>query len=111
MNRRKGHWALNLEQVKYFTPDAEGRATNSMLISKKLKMKAHALKKYQFTFLPDVGDRDLLHKLQEKIERIVAKLSGHCDEFIHTEYFNDFLNKYWDELFELYGEHEAGFEK
>lgn len=108
-DHRRVHWALNLEEIMYFAADTDGKPTHSML--KKLKVKICAqLTKRQLTRLLDIGDRDLLHKLQEKIERIVAKLSGHGDEFIHTEDFND-LNKYWDELFDLYGEHEPGLEK
>ena len=80
-DHRKVHWALNLEEIMYFVPNTKGNATHSNF--KKLKMKARALNK--------------------QFERIVEKLSGHCDGLHNTEEFTD-VSKFWDELFELYGE-------
>ena len=91
-NLKKVHWALNLEEISYFSPD-ECKTSDSLL--KKLKIKARALKNL------DICD-DLSQKIQELIERMMDKMFGHSGEF-RIEDFND-LKKDWDKLFELYGE-------
>lgn len=97
---KKVHWALNLEEIFYFAPDTDCKAQHSML--KKLKTKVRALKNNHFSSLLEIRDRYRLYKMSEKFERLVEKLSGNCDE-LTKEHLNN-LNKYWDELFELYGE-------
>ena len=76
---------------------------------KKLKMKASALKIKRLPLLLDNFERDLLHWLQETFERIVGKHSGRFGEF-NLEDLKD-LNKYWDDLFELYGEYKPSFQE
>ena len=94
------HWALNLEEIVYFAPDTKGKNAQSIL--KRFRMKVRALKHNRLAGLLNIWDPDVLNRLQEKFGRIVETFSGHCDE-PHTEDLND-LNKYWDELFEFYGE-------
>lgn len=91
-DHKKVHWALNLEEVSYFTPD-ECNTSDSIL--KKLKIKARALRSL------DICD-ELLQKMQEVIERMMEKIFGHSGE-LRIEDFNDFKRD-WDRLFELYGE-------
>jgi len=94
------HWALNLEEIVYLAPDTKGKNAQSIL--KRFRMKVRALKHNRLAGLLNIWDPNVLNRLQEKFGRIVEKFSGHCDE-PHTEDLND-LNKYWDELFEFYGE-------
>ena len=91
-NLKKVHWALNLEEISYFSPD-ECKTSDSIL--KKLKIKARSLKNL------DICD-DLLQKMQEVIERMMDKIFRHSGEF-RIQDFNDLKND-WDKLFELYGE-------
>lgn len=106
-NHKRVHWAFELEEVMYFTPnrseheDTEEK-TYSML--QKFKMKIHALKNRRLAVLFDSYDRNCLHRLQETFERIVRKTSGRFGKF-YIEDVKD-LNKYWDELFSLYGEYK-----
>jgi len=104
-DHKKVHWALNLEEIIYFAPDTEVNNTQSML--KKFKMKARALRRNHIAGLLDACDCDLLRKMQEIFERFVRS-GGHCND-PNTEDLND-LNKYWDELFDFYGECKPGFE-
>jgi len=110
---KKVHWANHLEEIVYFTPssfeyeETEAKASHSML--KKLKTKASALKIKRLPLLLDNFERDLLHWLQETFERIVGKHSGRFGEF-NLEDLKD-LNKYWDDLFELYGEYKPSFQE
>ena len=91
-NLKKVHWALNLEEISYFSPD-ECKTSDSIL--KKLKIKARSLKNL------DICD-DLLQKMQEVIDRMMDKIFRHSGEF-RIQDFNDLKND-WDKLFELYGE-------
>lgn len=98
-NHKKFHWAYNLEEIVFFTPpsfecEEEERKTRHSVL-KKLKIKARILMNLEIC-------DDLLQKLQEILERIVERISGH-NEDLHMEDLNDF-DRYWDELFELYGE-------
>lgn len=104
---KKVRWALNLEEILYFAPDTECNAPNSML--KKMKTKACALKSNQLSGLLEICDRNRLHKLQEKFKRLVEKLRPDCDELPVEDFYSS--NKYWDDLFELYGEYKPAFEK
>lgn len=110
-DRKRVHWAFELEQVVYFTPnrseheDTEEKTSHSML--KKFKMKIHALKNRRLAALLESFDHDGLHRLQETFERIVRKTSGRFGTF-YIEDVKD-LNKYWDELFSLYGEYKPNF--
>lgn len=103
---KKVHWALNLEEISYFTPHAESKNAQSLM--KKLKIKARILKKNTLTFC----DRELVHKLQERFARIVERFPGfNFDNEIHEIHAEDVdFNKYWDELFELYGPCKPAFE-
>lgn len=101
---KKVHWALNLEEISYFTPHAESKNTQSLM--KKLKIKARILKN---NTLSTFCDCELVHKLQERFARIVERFPGfNCDSEIHAEDVD--CNKYWDELFELYGPCKPAFE-
>ncbi|KAL9955535.1 hypothetical protein ACROYT_G036872 [Oculina patagonica] len=88
---------LQMEDLNDFNSfeceEKERKVRHSVL--KKLKIKARILKNL------DICD-DLLQKLQEILERIVERFSGNNEE-LQMEDLNDF-NRYWDELFELYGE-------
>lgn len=112
-DHKKVHWAFHLEEILYFTPssveyeETEAKASHSIL--KKLKIKARALKNKRFLVLLDNFERDLLHRLQETFERIVGKHSGRYGTF-NLEDLKD-LNKYWDELFDLYGEYKPNFQE
>lgn len=110
---KRVHWALNLEEIVYFTPhrfeyeDTQGKASNSIL--KKLKMKIRAMKNKRLEALLDSCDRDGLLSLRETFERIVGKTSRRFGTF-YIEDVKD-LNKYWDELFYLYGEYKSKYEE
>ena len=110
---KKVRWANHLEEIVYFSPygfeyeETKAKASHSML--KKLKMKARALKNKRLPVLLDNFERDLLHRLQETFERIVGRHSGRFGEF-NLEDLKD-LNKYWDDLFELYGEYKPSFQE
>lgn len=101
------HWALNLEEISYFTPHAESKNTQSLM--KKLKIKARSLKNNTLSTLCDC---ELVHKLQERFARIVERFARfNCDNEIHEIHAEDVdFNKYWDELFELYGPCKPAFE-
>ena len=94
---KKVHWALNLEEILYFTPETESKATRSML--KKVKIKFCALKKCLPPALLGICEGDFLRRLQERFARIVEMFSAHYDVM-----FVEDLNKTWEELFELYCE-------
>jgi len=110
---KKVHWANHLEEIVYFTPscfeyeETEAKASPSML--KKLKMKACALKNKRLPVTSDNFEGDFLLWLQKTFERIVGKHSGRFGEF-NLEHLKD-LNKYWDDLFELYGEYKPSFQE
>lgn len=110
---KKVHWANHLEEIVYFTPssfeyeETEAKASHSML--KKLKMKARALKNKRIPLLSDNFEGDLLNWLQETFDRIVGKHSGRFGEFTLADLKD--LNKYWDNLFELYGEYKPIFQE
>jgi len=112
-DQKKVHWANHLEEIVYFTPPSleyeETQTKTSHSLLKKLKIKARALKNKRLPVLLDNFERDALHRLQETFERIIGKHSGRFGEFN----LNDFkdLNKYWDELFELYGEYKPNFQE
>lgn len=102
---RRVHWALNLEEVLYFTPEAESKNVQSLM--KKQKIKTRILKNISPTFC----DRDIVRKLHGRITRIVERIStGHCDYEMNAEDATTF-NKYWDELFEFYRPCKPDFEK
>ena len=54
---RRVHWALNLEEVLYFTPETESKNVQSLM--KKLKIKTRILKNISSAFC----DRDIVRKL------------------------------------------------
>lgn len=115
-HHKRVHWALDLEEIVYFTPSFECEETKEERpksrrdsILKKLKTKTHALKSKGMTAFVGSCDGDLLDKLQQTFERIVTKNSKRCG-MLNIEDLND-LNKYWDELFELYGGHKPIYQK
>lgn len=106
-DHKKVRWALNLENIVYFTPDrfeyeaeAQGKTSHSVL--KKLKTKIRALKNKRLSALLESCDRDGLLWLQETFGRIVGRGLGRFGTFYITDEVD--LNKNWDELFDLYGE-------
>jgi len=98
-DHKKVHWAYNLEEIVFFTPSSveceERKSNTGHSVLKRLKIKARALKN------SDICD-DILQKMQEIFERLGGKISGHSGEF-HITDLKD-LDRYWDELFEIYGE-------
>lgn len=110
---KKVHWANHLEEIVYFTPSSfeyeETEAKSSRSLLKKFRMKTRALKNKRLPFLMDNFERDLLLWLQETFERIIGRHSGRFGEF-NLEDLKDLNNKYWDELFELYGEYKPRFQ-
>lgn len=102
---RRVHWALNLEEVLYFTPETESKNVQSLM--KKLKIKTRILKNIS----PAFCDRDIVRKLHGRITRIVERIStGHCDYEMNAEDATTF-DKYWNDLFEFYGPCKTDFEK
>jgi len=102
-DHKKVHWAYNLEEIVFFTPpsfecEEKGNTGNSVL--KRLKMKARALKN------ADICD-DLLQKVQEIFERLSGQKTGHSGE-LHITDLKD-LDRYWDQLFEIYGEYKPRY--
>ncbi|KAL9955536.1 hypothetical protein ACROYT_G036873 [Oculina patagonica] len=110
---KRVHWALDLEEIVYFTryrfefEETEGKISHSML--KKLKMKIRAMKNKRLAALLDSCDRDCLLWLQKTFERIIKKNLGRFGTF-YIEDVKD-LNKYWDELFNLYGEYKPNYQE
>lgn len=103
---KRVHWALNLEEVLYFTPDDESK--NVQTLMKKQKIKARILK----NIFPTFCDRgDIVRKLHGRITRIVERISaGHCDYEMDAEDASTFT-EYWDDLFEFYRPCKPDFEK
>ena len=82
--RKKVSWAFHLEEVVFFSPDfefqqfqqPEGRIATTDSRQTKLKKKPHALKNKRFVSFSDrIVDKDFLHWVQEKGDRVVAKIS------------------------------------
>lgn len=86
---KKVHWALNLEEIFYFSPETESKAAPSML--KKLSKPARKA-------CLEIFEQNFVRRLQEGFSQISKPFSGHRDEVN----FKD-LNKTWDGLFELSG--------
>lgn len=98
---KRVHWALNLEEIFFFYPDAKSKAPKSML--KKFQIKFRALKDNHRSNILEVFYRDHLFKIRSQIERIIEPLTGKIDA--ESKASHDLVNSdsYWDELFELYG--------
>ena len=98
---KKVHWALNLEEIFFFYPDAKSKAPKSML--KKFQIKFRALKDNHRSNILEVFYRDHLFKIRSQIERIIEPLTAKIDA--ESKASHDLVNSdsYWDELFELYG--------
>ena len=105
-DHKKVHWACNLEEIVFFTPpsfECEQRESNTRhSVLKKLKIKARALKN------SDICD-DVLQKMQEIFERLSGKISGHSGK-LRFDDLKD-LDRYWDQLFEIYGEYKPGYQE
>lgn len=86
---KKVHWALNLEEIFYFSPETESKAAQSML--KKLSKPARKA-------CLEIFEHNIVRRLQEGFSQVSKPFSGHRDELK----FKD-LNKTWDRLFELSG--------
>ena len=99
--QKKVHWALNLEEIIFFYPDAKSKVPKSVL--KKFQIKFRALKDNNRSNILEVFYRDHLFKIRSKIERIIESLTGKIDA--ESKASHDLVNSdsYWDELFELYG--------
>jgi len=105
-DHKKVHWAYNLEEIVFFIPpsvECEDRKSNTRhSVLKRLKSKARALK------TSDICD-DLLEKMQEIFERLGGKISGHSGE-LHITDLKD-SDRFWDELFEIYGEWKPRYQE
>ena len=86
---KKVHWALNLEEIFYFSPETESKAAQSML-----KKSSKAARKACL----EIFEHNFVRTLQEGFSQISKPFSGHRDEVN----FKD-LNKTWDRLLELNG--------
>ena len=106
---KKVHWALNLEEIFFFYPNAESKAPKSML--KKFQIKFRALKDNHRSNILEVFYRDHLFKIRSQIERIIEPLTGKIDA--ESKASHDLVNSdsYWDELFELYGNCKPALKK
>ena len=97
-DHKKVHWAYNLEEIVFFTPHSfechERKSNTGHSVLKRLKIKARALKN------SDICD-DILQKILEIFERLGGKISGNSAQ-LHITDLKD-LDRYWDELFEVYG--------
>ena len=77
-HRKKVSWAFNLEQVMYFFPNVEiqqfrkpeGRKATASSMQTNLEKKPQALKNKRFVSFAEVANRDILHWLQEKCDKI-----------------------------------------
>ena len=101
---KKVHWALNLEEIVYFTPlptpKAVKRTSSSFAITDIIKSKADLLKCKHFKTFLNISNSDLFLALQKTFARIaVEKRSSHLELDIAD---SRNLNRPWDELFELY---------
>lgn len=86
---KKVHWALNLEEIFYVSPETESKAAQSMLKKSSKPARKACLEIFEHNFV---------RRLQEGFSQISKPFSGHRDEVN----FKD-LNKTWDRLFELNG--------
>ena len=82
--RKKVSWAINLEEVMYFSPDVEiqhfqdpeGKTATTGVTQTNLKKKPHALKNKRFASFSESAHRDFLRWLQEKSDQAIDKISG-----------------------------------
>ena len=103
---KKVHWALNLEEIVYFTPlptpKAVKRTSSTFAIKDIIKSKADLLKYKHFKIFLNISNSDLFLALQKTFASVAAeKRSSHLELDIAD---STDLNRPWDELFELYAE-------
>lgn len=102
---RKVRWSLELEEVHYFVPLPQKKDSRWKKTIKCIKEKALDWKHNPLMLLGDVHDRNNLHLLSTGLVFLTRKVNNRSDK-VDFEDIRD-INKYWDELFELYSTHEV----
>lgn len=100
-NHKKVQWALNLEEIIYYSSETEGKNAQPMLT--KFKRNVLSLKNNRLAGVLVMWDREFLHWLQNGFESIVRKISRHSGE-INIEKSEE----RYSEVFELYGKYKTG---
>lgn len=102
---RKVRWSLELEEVHYFVPLPQKKDSRWKKTIKCIKEKALDWKHNPLTILGDLHDRNNLHLLHNGLVFLTRKVNNRSDK-VDCEDIHD-INKYWDELFELYSTREV----